>query len=469
MPAHSTGNTGNGLPVDQNDEVEPCSTTRRGEEPGPEHVGARVIEVPVASSLVESDWYAGLDSSEDSAHSSEDSSALEDYIAAMEKFQHDDTDIHSASRTMERNELPEFLRSGDDGMIDNQGTVEDILGFSVDEENGSELLLPNAMTSYAEVYSSYDLASFPLQTNFRHHGKGKRKKKLNTQERRLGKSMQRGFSIGYVDSILKEFVERNMDRYTLPPLSKTDQNLLRRLAGLYKIRSTESKISRKRILISLWATPQTALPTGEDEIERVRLFARERAAFERLKHGAPQVGHQSPKDRSTGTSAGFRRAGPPPLMQKRETVFVSDGNIGFDDDTFGRARPKATEAQVTFDGCPALEGQDDQLQSKVASLSVAAESHAAKESTTKPVAMMTKQEAKKLAKKRAKENRRAEMKGSVQVEQIGAFEKHTTGIGSKLLSKWGFEKGSGLGKREDGIAVPIRTTIRGKHVGLGAE
>jgi len=47
------------------------------------------------------------------------------------------------------------------------------------------------------------------------------------------------------------------------------------------------------------------------------------------------------------------------------------------------------------------------------------------------------------------------------------FEKHGSGIGSRLLSKMGWEVGQGLGQR-GGIAEPIQATMRRKNLGLGA-
>jgi hypothetical protein len=50
------------------------------------------------------------------------------------------------------------------------------------------------------------------------------------------------------------------------------------------------------------------------------------------------------------------------------------------------------------------------------------------------------------------------------------FERHTTGIGSRLLSKWGFGgSGAGLGRQQQGRAEPLQAVRRAKKLGLGAE
>jgi len=54
--------------------------------------------------------------------------------------------------------------------------------------------------------------------------------------------------------------------------------------------------------------------------------------------------------------------------------------------------------------------------------------------------------------------------------EYGDFEAHTTGIGSKLLAKWGFSGvGSGLGRGGTGISEPLQVKMRAKGLGLGAE
>lgn len=53
-------------------------------------------------------------------------------------------------------------------------------------------------------------------------------------------------------------------------------------------------------------------------------------------------------------------------------------------------------------------------------------------------------------------------------EPIGNWEKHTRGIGSKLMMQMGYVIGTGLGKRSDGRIKPVEAQVlpAGKSLGL---
>ncbi|KAI4335606.1 hypothetical protein L6164_014239 [Bauhinia variegata] len=52
---------------------------------------------------------------------------------------------------------------------------------------------------------------------------------------------------------------------------------------------------------------------------------------------------------------------------------------------------------------------------------------------------------------------------------IGSFEVHTKGFGSKMMAKMGYIEGEGLGRIGQGIAEPIEAIQRPKSFGLGVE
>lgn len=52
---------------------------------------------------------------------------------------------------------------------------------------------------------------------------------------------------------------------------------------------------------------------------------------------------------------------------------------------------------------------------------------------------------------------------------IGSFEVHTTGFGSRMMAKMGYMEGGGLGKHGQGVAEPIEVIQRPKSLGLGVD
>jgi hypothetical protein len=94
-----------------------------------------------------------------------------------------------------------------------------------------------------------------------------------------------------------------------------------------------------------------------------------------------------------------------------------------------------------------------------------------------PSIHQTKAQCYKANKKRAKEERRSRRQASESIEPLvqatamnyGDFEKHTRGIGSKLMAQMGYlGEGTGLGRDKQGMAEPLQALQRPKKLGLGA-
>ena len=65
---------------------------------------------------------------------------------------------------------------------------------------------------------------------------------------------------------------------------------------------------------------------------------------------------------------------------------------------------------------------------------------------------------------------RSNLSSSSSIEKyVGSFERHTRGIGSKLMLKMDYQEGKGLGKHAQGIVEPICVVERPKNIGLGYE
>lgn len=63
---------------------------------------------------------------------------------------------------------------------------------------------------------------------------------------------------------------------------------------------------------------------------------------------------------------------------------------------------------------------------------------------------------------------RAPINPALMKQGVGHWEKHTKGIGAKLLLQMGFQPGRGLGKDLQGISAPVEAHVRKGRGAIGA-
>ena len=391
-----------------------------------------------------------LSAEEDLAVDSEDQdSVIDDYIQFMEENESDEELF---------NEFFKVLRT-----VGQQDTVEDILGcesYSDDSRGESceeDCAIRSVVAGPSDASTSnqgnlHELqqathghsktpvnqsGSVLLWNNQSVYGRHKREKKKKVKDRRIARALSRGFSLGFVDEMLQAFVKRQMDMYAFPNMSKFEISQVRKLAHLYGCRCTVQGKGGKNIVL-VHRTKDSGLPTGDQDVERIRMFGLENTALEKIS-GKPKVSMTKP------------------TKKKRAITFVSSGCINPDQPV---VEPEPENAS--------------KLKTDTANIFKSLEN----KRSEKPAVLMTKKEMKQLEKKRKKDERRLSKQSNtssgLQLEShdsemsYASFEKHTVGIGSKLLTKWGYEKGSGLGRKSDGIAEPIKVISRPKGLGLGA-
>ena len=374
---------------------------------------------------------------------------LDDYIDVLNEFKEGITD---EDESVDEDEFITVNRQGcfneyfAELDLGNQGYVEDIIETSErsDEEGCDELIV---LDSSGNVHTG----SFGEKGKYRRR---KREKKKSVAKRRLQKANERGVSITKANAKIKEFIETGLDMIAFAPMSKFGCKQVKKLAGLYQCNATFQGSGAKKMCV-LKATRHTRLPTGKDKEEVDRML--------KLEADALQI--QSPEPANKTKSRGGKKKNQIHSGQKAESVPINFVSSGFID-------PAVDVGSLSKE-----HGSDN----KGTSQRETSCTETFKASVSDSVALSTLKSAKAKEKKRKKDERRKAREQahkcsqfSEQIEitgnkpiQLASFERHTLGIGSKLLTKWGF-KGSGLGKHGQGISEPLKVETRPEKLGLGA-
>ncbi|XP_074559662.1 uncharacterized protein LOC141815609 [Curcuma longa] len=287
------------------------------------------------------------------------------------------------------------------------------------------IFLKDSRAALRKKKSSSDLSrSWPRESITRRKsnvpgGKKKYRKELVAVKRRQ-RMINRGVDLDQINYKLRQLVVSEVDMFSFQPMHARDCSQVQRLASVYHLKSGCQGSGKKRF-VTVSRTEKTCLPSirdkarldkllgpSVDEVDDFVVGPRAKTESWRRTKAKGSITHQNqsaPAKLANGTGRRFQKQ----QYSKRPVSFVSSGVM-----------QDGTEKET-----PAMDPDTS-----------TATSHAMVTNTS---------------------------------SNIGAFEVHTKGFGSRMMAKMGFVEGSGLGKEGQGIVQPIEVVQRPKSLGLGIQ
>ncbi|KAL6599143.1 hypothetical protein ACP70R_046007 [Stipagrostis hirtigluma subsp. patula] len=223
--------------------------------------------------------------------------------------------------------------------------------------------------------------------------KKKHRKDLIAKKRRQ-RMLSRGVDLDQINTKLRKMVVDQVDMLCFQPMHSRDCSQVQRLASIYHLKSGCQGSGKKRF-VTVTLTGQSSLPSADGQVRLDKLLGTETEDF------------SVNWDSSKGPAGRKGLSAPGKLAKHRE----SSGNKSSKKQVSFAARP------VSFISCGTM--------AESVTETVAIDSSGGDTSCVKV----------------------AESNSA----QLGSFEMHTKGFGSKMMAKMGFVEGSGLGKDGQGI------------------
>ncbi|KAH0927588.1 hypothetical protein HID58_019844 [Brassica napus] len=251
-------------------------------------------------------------------------------------------------------------------------------------------------------------------------GEKKKHRKEYIALKRRERMLQRGVDLADINIQLERFVLENVDMHCFQRMHNRDCSQVRRLADVYRL-SSSCTGSGKKSFVTVTRTYQTCMPSASDKVRIEKLIG----AGDEEEDFAVSGGGVKVK------SGGLERKKAKDSAKKRPTREERERNKS------SGKKSSYAEQPVSFVSCGVID-------SEIAVAKTSSDVNVAKQvGETTPEASSG--------------------------PDIGAFEVHTRGFGSKMMAKMGFIEGGGLGKEGKGISQPIEAVQRPKSLGLGLD
>ncbi|TKW09690.1 hypothetical protein SEVIR_6G119600v4 [Setaria viridis] len=243
-------------------------------------------------------------------------------------------------------------------------------------------------------------------------GEKKKHRKELIAKKRQQRMLSRGVDLGQINTKLRKMVVDQVDMLCFQPMHTRDCSQVQRLASIYQLKSGCQGSGKKRF-VTVTLTGQSSLPSADGQVRLEKLLGTEPGDF--------SVNWESSKGPGRkGLSA------PEKLAKHRESIGKKSSS---------KKQVSFAERPVSFVSCGTMAESVTETIAVDSSGGHTSPGKAAESNTT----------------------------------ELGSFEVHTKGFGSKMMAKMGFIEGTGLGKDGQGIVQPIQAIHRPKSLGLGVE
>ncbi|KAJ6296218.1 hypothetical protein OIU78_024122 [Salix suchowensis] len=337
--------------------------------------------------------------------------------------------------------------------------------------------LPQSWPSEAQRSKSF--RNFP--------GEKKKHHKEMIADKRRRRMLARGIDLGKLNKKLEQIVLDEVDIFSFQPMHPRDCSQVRRVAAIYRLRSG-TQGSRKKSFVTVSRTQYTCMPSASDKLRLEKLIgsADDNADFV-VNEGSRTKSVSADRNRNKKSPRGS--GGRNLLFANQPVSFVSSGvmqsgvvetitvdsqeinETGENKDASSSSKFGAFEVHTTGFGSKMMAkmgfieggglGKDGQGMAQPI------------EVTQRPKSLGLGVDFSNISSDSVKDKPQSSGTGTSgkhsKTQNLGAFEKHTKGFGSKMMARMGFVEGKGLGKDSQGIVNPLFAVRRPKARGLGAE
>ncbi|XP_044463889.1 uncharacterized protein LOC123194635 isoform X5 [Mangifera indica] len=250
-------------------------------------------------------------------------------------------------------------------------------------------------------------------------GEKKKHRKEMVAAKRRERMLRQGVDLKQINSTLEQIVLDGVDMFAFQPMHHRNFSQVRRLAAIYRLQSSCQGSGKKRY-VTVTQTQHTCMPSTSDKLRLEKLI------------GAGD------EDSDFDVNEGLRIKSVGADRSKSKT----SKNTALSNNTGETSKKKGRGKKVAYASQPVSFVSSGVMRSEIVDIET-------------------------LDSKETSET--FESKGSTSLTQVGAFEVHTKGFGSKMMAKMGYVEGGGLGKDGQGMSKPIEVVQRPKSLGLGVE